>query len=101
MNQGRTTTINGGFTGYHVYRLDWQPNSMSWFIDGVQYHTMSSSDIGANTWVFNAEQYLNLNIAMGGNFVGNQIGAGVNSTSMSIDYIHFSQLNGFGELIRH
>ena len=101
LNQGRTTTINGGFTGYHVYRLDWQPNSMSWFIDGVQYHTMSSSDIGANTWVFNAEQYLNLNIAMGGNFVGNQIGAGVNSTSMSIDYIHFSQLNGFGELIRH
>jgi beta-glucanase (GH16 family) len=101
LNQGRTTTIDGGLTGYHTYRIDWQPDSITWFLDGVQYHQMTASDIGANTWVFNAEQYLNLNIAMGGNFVGNQIGAGVTSTTMSIDYIHYSQLNGFGQVILH
>jgi beta-glucanase (GH16 family) len=101
LNQGNTTTINGGFTGYHTYRIDWVPNQITWYLDGVQYHQMRASDIGGNTWVFNTEQYLLLNVAMGGNFVGNQIGSGVTQTSMSVDWIHYSALNGYGTLIRH
>jgi beta-glucanase (GH16 family) len=101
LNQGNTTTINGGFTGYHTYRIDWVPNQITWYLDGVQYHQMRASDIGGNTWVFNTEQYLLLNVAMGGNFVGNQIGGGVTQTSMSVDWIHYSSLNGYGTLIRH
>jgi beta-glucanase (GH16 family) len=101
LNQGNTTTINGGFTGYHTYRIDWVPNQITWYLDGVQYHQMRASDIGGNTWVFNTEQYLLLNVAMGGNFVGNQIGSGVTQTSMSVDWIHYSSLNGYGTLIRH
>lgn len=101
LNQGNTTTINGGFTGYHTYRIDWVPNQITWYLDGVQYHQMKATDIGVNTWVFNAEQYLILNVAMGGNFVGNQIGSGVTQTSMSVDWIHYSSLNGYGTLITH
>ena len=101
LNQGRTTNITGGFTGYHTYRIDWIPDQITWFIDGVQYHQMKSTDIGGNQWVFNAEQYLILNVAMGGNFVGNQIGNSVTQTSMSVDWIHYSALNGVGTLIRH
>ena len=101
LNQGNTTTINGGFTGYHTYRIDWIPNQITWYLDGVQYHQMRATDIGGNTWVFNAEQYLILNVAMGGNFVGNQIGSGVTQTSMSVDWIHYSALNGYGALISH
>ena len=101
LNQGNTTTINGGFTGYHTYRIDWVPNQITWYLDGVQYHQMRAADIGGNTWVFNTEQYLLLNVAMGGNFVGNQIGSGVTQTSMSVDWIHYSALDGYGTLIRH
>lgn len=101
LNQGNTTSINGGFTGYHTYRIDWIPNQITWYLDGVQYHQMKATDIGGNTWVFNAEQYLILNVAMGGNFVGNQIGSGVTQTSMSVDWIHYSALNGYGTLITH
>lgn len=101
LNQGSTTSIAGGFTGYHTYRIDWIPNQITWYLDGVQYHQMKASGIGGNTWVFNSEQYLILNVAMGGAFVGNQIGSGVTQTSMSVDWIHYSTLDGNGTLIRH
>ena len=101
LNQGRTTAIPGGFTGYHTYRIDWVQDKITWFIDDVQFHEMKASDIGGNQWVFNTEQYLILNVAMGGNFVGNVIGGSVNQTSMSVDWIHYSSLNGVGTLIRH
>ena len=74
---------------------------ITWFIDDVQYHEMRASDIGGNQWVFNSEQYLILNVAMGGNFVGNQIGNSVTQTTMSVDWIHYSAINGVGTLIRH
>ena len=101
LNQGRTTQIPGGFTGYHTYRIDWIQDQITWFIDDVQYHQMKASDLPGRQWVFNAEQYLILNVAMGGNFVGNTIGNGVTQTSMSVDWIHYSSLNGVGTLIRH
>lgn len=101
LNQGRTTQIPGGFTGYHTYRIDWIENQITWYIDDVQYHQMKASDLPGKQWVFNAEQYLILNVAMGGNFVGNTIGGNVSQTSMSVDWIHYSSLNGVGTLIRH
>ena len=101
LNQGRTTQIPGGFTGYHTYRIDWIENQITWFIDDVQFHQMKASDLPGKQWVFNAEQYLILNVAMGGNFVGNTISNSLTQTSMSVDWIHYSKLNGVGTLIRH
>jgi beta-glucanase (GH16 family) len=101
LNQGRTTQIPGGFTGYHTYRIDWIENQITWYIDDVQFHQMKASDLPGKQWVFNAEQYLILNVAMGGNFVGNTISNSLTQTSMSVDWIHYSKLNGVGTLIRH
>jgi beta-glucanase (GH16 family) len=101
LNRGNTTAIPGGFTGYHVYRIDWVANRIIWYIDGVKYHEMRNTYIDGNEWVFNTEQYLILNVAMGGNFVGNNISSSLTSTSMSVDYIRFSKINGVGALIRH
>lgn len=101
LNRGNTTAIPGGFTGYHVYRIDWVANRIIWYIDGVKFHEMRNTYIDGNEWVFNTEQYLILNVAMGGNFVGNNISSSLTSTSMSVDYIRFSKINGVGTLIRH
>ncbi|MEY4310542.1 MAG: hypothetical protein RLZ71_468 [Actinomycetota bacterium] len=101
LNRGSTAEVPGGFTGYHIYRIDWVANRIVWYIDGVKYHEMRNTYIDGNEWVFNTEQYLNLNVAMGGNFVGNSISSSLTSTTMSIDYIHFSKINGVGTLIRH
>lgn len=101
LNRGSTASISGGFTGYHTYRIDWLANQIIWYIDGVKFHEMRSTYIDGNQWVFNSEQYLVLNLAMGGNFVGNSISSSLTQTSMSIDWIHYSKLNGAGSLIRH
>lgn len=101
LNRGNTTAIPGGFTGYHIYRIDWVANRIIWYIDGVKFHEMKNTYIDGNEWVFNTEQYLLLNVAMGGNFVGNSISSSLTSTTMSVDYIHYSSLNGAGTLIRH
>jgi beta-glucanase (GH16 family) len=101
INRGNTKQITPNFSEYHTYRVDWVENKITWFIDDVQFHEMKSTDIGANQWVFNAEQYLILNIAMGGNFVGNVIGNNVTQTSMSVDWIRYSAINGVGKLTRY
>ena len=101
INRGNTKQITPNFSEYHTYRIDWFENKITWFIDDVQFHEMKSTDIGANQWVFNAEQYLILNIAMGGNFVGNVIGNNVTQTSMSVDWIRYSAINGVGKLTRY
>jgi len=38
---------------------------------------------------------------MGGNFVGNVIGNNVTQTSMSVDWIRYSAINGVGKLTRY
>ena len=101
INRGNTKQIAPNFSEYHTYRIDWVENKITWFIDDVKFHEMKSTDIGANQWVFNAEQYLILNIAMGGNFVGNVIGSNVTQTSMSVDWIRYSAINGVGKLTRY
>ncbi len=101
LNRGNVTTINGGFSQYHTYRIDWLPNKISWYIDDVKFHEMKSTDIGGNNWVFNADQYLILNVAMGGNFVGNTIDGNLTTTSMSVDYIRHSKIDGVGAITRY
>jgi beta-glucanase (GH16 family) len=51
---------------YHIYSMNWSPNQISFLLDGVLYYTYNPSVKNASTWPFDKEQYLLLNIAMGG-----------------------------------
>lgn len=101
LNRGTTTNLVGDFTGYHTYRIDWVQDRITWYVDDEPFHIMTKSNVAGNEWVFNSEQYLILNVAMGGNFVDNKIGSWVSETSMTVDWIHYSSINGVGTLIRH
>ena len=101
LNRGNVTTINGGFSQFHTYRIDWVPNKISWYIDDVKFHEMKSTDIGGNNWVFNADQYLILNVAMGGNFVGNTIDGNLTTTTMTVDYVRHSKIDGIGSVTKY
>ncbi|MEN9335810.1 MAG: hypothetical protein RLZZ500_797 [Bacteroidota bacterium] len=74
---------------YHVYSMNWSPNQITFLLDGVAYYTYNPAVKNANTWPFDAEQYLLLNIAMGG-FAGS-IPANYTQTSMIIDYVRVYQ----------
>ncbi|MGO4816800.1 family 16 glycosylhydrolase [Flavobacterium sp. W22_SRS_FP1] len=74
---------------YHVYSMNWSPNQISFLLDDVLYYTYNPSVKNASTWPFDQEQYLLLNIAMGG-FAGT-IPSNFTETSMVIDYVRVYQ----------
>ena len=97
---GRGTTVdmpNGFANEYHTYAVDWLPESVDWYVDGVLFGSQQKKD---KDWVFDHEFYLVMNLAMGGN-LGGTIEPGLKQASMSFDWIRFSTINGVGEVIKH
>ncbi|MFM8926720.1 MAG: family 16 glycosylhydrolase [Rhodoluna sp.] len=87
--------------GYHVYRVDWLPNSIKFYVDGELIGSRSKTSIAPNSWVFNAEFYLILNLATGGNFDGGALDETIQKASLHIDYIRYTTLKGYGTLTRY
>ena len=96
---GRGTTVdmpNGFANEYHTYAVDWLPESIDWYVDGVIFGSQQKKD---KDWVFDHEFYLVVNLAMGGN-LGGPIESGLKQANMSFDWIRFSTINGIGEIIK-
>ena len=96
---GRGTTVdmpNGFANEYHTYAVDWLPESIDWYVDGVLFGSQQKKD---KDWVFDHEFYLVMNLAMGGN-LGGTIEPGLKQANMSFDWIRFSTINGVGEVIK-
>jgi beta-glucanase (GH16 family) len=83
------TFPNGGVaTNFHVYMLEWNTNSIKWYVDGVLYQTRTSwySTAAAYPAPFDEPFYLIMNLAVGGNFDGNPDGTTVFPGLMQVDY---------------
>jgi len=96
---GRGTTVdmpNGFANEYHTYAVDWLPDSIDWYVDGVLFGSQQKKD---KDWVFDHEFYLVMNLAMGGN-LGGPIESGLKQANMSFDWIRFSTINGIGEVLK-
>jgi beta-glucanase (GH16 family) len=74
---------------YHIYSMNWSPNEITFLLDGVAYYTYNPTIKDANTWPFDKEQFLLLNIAMGG--IAGTIPADYTQSSMLIDYVRVYQ----------
>lgn len=74
---------------FHVYSMNWSPNQITFLIDGVGYYTYNPAVKDANTWPFDLDQYLLLNVAMGG--VAGTIDPNFTESSMIIDYVRVYQ----------
>jgi len=74
---------------YHVYSMNWSPNQITFLLDNVVFYTYNPSVKNASTWPFNQDQYILLNIAMGG-FAGT-IPSNFTQSSMIIDYVRVYQ----------
>jgi beta-glucanase (GH16 family) len=89
-------TVNHGGTiasdlqnSYHVYSMNWSPYKISFLLDDVIFYTYNPAVKDASTWPFDKEQYLLLNIAMGG--IAGNIPATFNRAAMDIDYVRVYQ----------
>lgn len=79
---------------YHTFAVEWQPDLINWYVDGILYHTATPADVDPNEWVFNRPFFMLLNVAVGGNF-GGPVGDTANlPQSMLVDYVRVYQGTG-------
>ena len=101
--RGGTTMNDVPFSdGYHIYDINWTPTSITWSIDRKPYFTANKSDFGYSAWPFGPladgsapRMFLILNLAMGGD-MGGGISNGLQSTSMTVDWVRYYKINGVG-----
>ena len=101
--QSYTTDLESGFANdFHTYAVDWLPDQITWYLDGKAYGSLNRSSLvdPTHTWIFDHEFYLLMNLAMGGTF-GGEIDPKLQNSSMSIQWVRFSTINGIGEVIKH
>ena len=63
------TNVNN-ITGWHIYGIEWDASSISFFIDGNIWMRVHNTYGGQPEWPFNQPFYIILNLAIGGNFPG-------------------------------
>lgn len=88
-------------TGFHTYRVDWLPNSIKFYIDNKYVGGETKSSVSPNDWVYNAEFYLIMNLATGGNFDGGKLDTSIQSAEMKVNWIKYSTLKGYGKLTKY
>lgn len=89
INKGSETADNVS-TEFHVYSMNWSPDEISFLIDDVIFYTYSPETKDSQTWPFNADQFLIMNVAMGG-ALGGSIDSSFSEATMEIDYVRVYQ----------
>lgn len=85
VNYGATTLENVS-SQFHIYSVEWTADKIQFAVDGNVFYTYNPTTKNASTWPFNSDQFLILNIAMGGS-LGGTIDPNFNSGTMEIDYV--------------
>jgi len=81
---GQSTTTTPG--DFHVYAVQWDSNSINWYVDNTLYCTGNIANNINNTGAFQNPFYIIMNLAIGGDLPGNTIGA--LPATMLVDYVH-------------
>ena len=77
-------------TAFHVYKVEWTSEKMVFSVDDKVHYTYNPSPKNSSTWPFDANQFIILNVAMGGSF-GGSIDPNFTSSTMEIDYVRVYQ----------
>jgi len=85
------TFVDPVASNYHTFAVEWSPDTIDWYVDGINYFSVTSADVAPNEWVYNHPFFVLLNFAIGGNF-GGLIDPGiVFPQQMLVDYVRVYQ----------
>lgn len=106
---------SGSIADFHIYALEWEPGAMRWYVDGQLYQTQSSwwstskvsegkgvvpvNEAEMNPWPapFDRPFYLVMNVAVGGQFLGNPSPTTAFPVEMLVDYVRvYDKVGGYG-----
>ena len=85
-------------TNFHTYSLDWTTNAILFSVDGHVYENQSNwtSSAGSYPFPFNQPFFIIMNLAIGGNYLGNPTTSAINAGSnfpaeLRVDYVRIYQ----------
>ncbi|WP_299554406.1 glycoside hydrolase family 16 protein [Seonamhaeicola sp.] len=79
------TIIDDFDTEFHVYSIIWNENEIRFLIDDIHKYTYSPTVKNADNWPYTADQFILLNVAMGGSWFS--IDPNFQKAQMEIDYV--------------
>ncbi|MFK7935661.1 MAG: family 16 glycosylhydrolase [Saprospiraceae bacterium] len=88
-------TQNGGSVfqpkveqAFHTYSINWTADKIDWYLDDMLYHTFKNENNSFAEWPFDQPFHLILNVAVGGNWGGQQgVAEDIWPQRMEIDYV--------------
>lgn len=94
-NKGNSIVLTDLWDSWHVYRMEWFADHVSYYVDDKHVFTFNNEKTGSTTWPFDKRFHLILNIAIGGTWGGLQ---GVDDSrfpqTMQVDYVRVYQEDG-------
>ena len=76
---------------FHVFSTVWKQDTIKCYVDDQLYLTVTSADVGAANYPFNASQFFIFNVAVGGNWPGGPDGTTIFPQRMFVDYVRVFQ----------
>jgi peptidoglycan/xylan/chitin deacetylase (PgdA/CDA1 family) len=71
---------------FHVFAVEWEPQAIRWYRDGVHYHTATPALVKGD-WVFEHPFFVLLNLAVGGYWPGYPDSTTAFPRRMLVDYV--------------
>lgn len=77
---------------YHVYAIEWNEESISFYVDNKMYHVFKNEHSNSEAWPYDKAFHLLLNIAVGGNWGGKfGVDDSIFPQKMVVDYVRVYQ----------
>ena len=89
VSSGKTTPCD--VTEYHLYTVEWEADTVKWFLDGKQFHQVVIKDGVNSTEEFHKPHYIILNLAIGGNWPKSPDETTIFPDTMFVDFVRVYQ----------
>ena len=88
-----TLAPNGGNFNdeFHVFSIIWTENSIKWYVNDVQFHSIDQTTVGSSPYPFNDKFFFIFNVAVGGDWPGSPDGSTLFPQHMIVDYVRVFQ----------
>ncbi|MEU4231948.1 family 16 glycosylhydrolase [Nonomuraea sp. NPDC026600] len=85
---GAPYSIAGAFAdAFHTFAVDWSPNLIIWYVDGVEYQRRTPASLSGNRWVFDHPFFMIMNVAVGGYWPGYPDSSTTFPQTLTVDYV--------------
>jgi beta-glucanase (GH16 family) len=93
--KGDKLTIPDASQAFHIYSVEWDSQTIEFFADDRKYFTYRNEGTGPDAWPYDNDQFLILNLAIGGDWGGQKgIDDAIFPQRYEIDYVRVYQKPG-------